>query len=36
MGDRRAPRWLQVLGWACAALIVVINLSLLLQLAGWI
>ncbi len=36
MGDLRAPRWLQGVGWTCAALIVVINLSLLLQLAGWI
>ncbi|MFS6825774.1 divalent metal cation transporter [Cyanobium sp. ATX-6F1] len=36
MGDLRTPRWLQGVGWGCAALIVVINLSLLLQLAGWI
>ena len=31
MGDLRAPLWLQIMGWACAALIVVINLSLLLS-----
>mgnify|MGYP006297476263 FL=1 len=32
MGDLRAPFWLQIVGWACAGLIVVINLSLLLSL----
>jgi manganese transport protein len=30
MGDLRAPAWLQLIGWACAAVIVAINLSLLL------
>ena len=32
MGDLRAPLWLQIVGWACAGLIVMINLSLLLSL----
>jgi len=31
MGELQAPRWLQVLGWACAAMIVLINGSLLLM-----
>ena len=31
MGDLLAPLWLQIMGWGCAALIVVINLSLLLS-----
>jgi Mn2+/Fe2+ NRAMP family transporter len=31
MGDLQAPRWLQLLGWACAALIVLINGSLLVM-----
>ena len=30
MGELTAPRWLQALGWGCAALIVLINGSLLL------
>jgi manganese transport protein len=34
MGDLCAPRWLQGLGWICAALIVWINGSLLLALLG--
>jgi manganese transport protein len=31
MGELQAPRWLQLLGWACAAVIVLINGSLLLM-----
>jgi Mn2+/Fe2+ NRAMP family transporter len=33
MGELQAPRWLLGLAWACAALIVLINGSLLLALA---
>jgi len=33
MGDLTAPRWLQGVGWACATVIVGLNLSLLVQLA---
>jgi len=29
MGDLLAPRWLQLLGWGCSSLIVLINLSLM-------
>ena len=29
MGELKAPRWLQLIGWSCAALIVLINGSLL-------
>ena len=32
MGDLRSPLWLQIVGWACAGLIVLVNLSLLLSL----
>ncbi|MFM8525047.1 MAG: Nramp family divalent metal transporter [Cyanobacteriota bacterium] len=32
MGDLQAPLWLQIMGWACAGLIVLVNLSLLLSL----
>ena len=31
MGDLRAPRWLQYLGWGCAGVIVLINGNLLWQ-----
>jgi manganese transport protein len=34
MGDLKVPPWLELLAWACAALIVVINSALLLSLAG--
>jgi manganese transport protein len=34
MGELLAPRWLQSLGWTCAAVIVLINASLLCSLAG--
>jgi manganese transport protein len=29
MGELRAPLWLQAVGWLCAGVIVMINLSLL-------
>jgi len=29
MGELTAPRWLKLIGWGCAALIVLINGSLL-------
>jgi manganese transport protein len=32
MGDLRAPVWLQIVGWGCASLIVLVNLSLLVSL----
>ena len=31
MGELMAPRWLQLIGWSCAALIVLINVSLLMS-----
>ena len=37
MGELTAPRWLQLIGWCCAALIVLINGSLLLfVLRSWL
>jgi manganese transport protein len=36
MGELRTPAWLQGLGWACAAIIVWINGSLLLMVFRWI
>ena len=34
MGDLKVPPWLELLAWACAALIVLINSALLISLAG--
>jgi manganese transport protein len=34
MGDLATPRWLQVVAWVIAGLIVAINLGLLLSVAG--
>ncbi|MFM7235775.1 MAG: Nramp family divalent metal transporter [Cyanobium sp.] len=36
MGELCAPRWLQAVGWTCAAIIVLINGSLLLMVFRWI
>jgi len=32
MGELRSPAWLRALSWLCAAVIVLINVSLLLAL----